>query len=112
MLIGQTASGDPLLLAKDIGIPGATDRLATPATVQHPPSDPEVKEWTTLLKQLFSNDETPSVYNLMGIGSAQVMAAALKAARADLTREKYLAPMAHVRAKLIRFRPQLFAMIR
>ena len=92
MLIGQTAI-NPLALANEVGVPGAADRYVTPAAVRHLPSDPEMKEWTTLLKNLFPHEE-PSSFNLMGIGAAQVMVAALKAAGPDLTREKYLAAMA------------------
>jgi branched-chain amino acid transport system substrate-binding protein len=97
MLIGQTAI-DPLALANDVGITGAADRYVTPATVRHLPSDPEMKGWTTLLKKMFSHEE-PSTFNLMGVGAAQVMVAALKAAGSDLTRERYLAAMAHIRVE-------------
>jgi branched-chain amino acid transport system substrate-binding protein len=97
MLIGQTAI-DPLALANDVGIPGAADRYVTPATVRHLPSHPEMKGWTTLLKKMFPHEE-PSTFNLMGVGAAQVMVAALKAAGSDLTRERYLAAMAHIRVE-------------
>jgi branched-chain amino acid transport system substrate-binding protein len=97
MLIGQTAI-DPLTLAKDVGVPGAADRYVTPATVRHLPSDPEMKEWTTLLKKMFPHEE-PSTFNLMGVGAAQVMVAALRAAGPSLTRESYLAAMAHIRVE-------------
>jgi ABC-type branched-subunit amino acid transport system substrate-binding protein len=97
ILIGQTAI-DPLTLANDVGIPGAADRYVTPATVRHLPSDPEMKGWMTLLKDMFPHEE-PSTFNLMGVGAAQVMVAALKAAGPDLTRERYLAAMAHIRVE-------------
>jgi branched-chain amino acid transport system substrate-binding protein len=97
MLIGQTAI-NPLALANDAGIPGAADRYVTPATVRHLPSDPEMKGWTTVLKNMFPHEE-PTTFNLMGVGAAQVLVAALKAAGPDLTRERYLAAMAHIRVE-------------
>ncbi|HUI17922.1 MAG TPA: ABC transporter substrate-binding protein [Alphaproteobacteria bacterium] len=96
ILIGQTGIADPVAFTKDVDIPGATDKFVTPAAVRFAPSDPQVKEWTTLIKQLFPNDEL-SVFNLMGIGAAEVMVAALKEAGPDLTREKFLAAMAHIK---------------
>ncbi|HYB55939.1 MAG TPA: ABC transporter substrate-binding protein [Alphaproteobacteria bacterium] len=96
MLIGQTGIADPVAFTKDVDIPGATDKFVTPAAVRYSPSDPQVKEWTTLVKKLFPNDEL-SVFNLMGIGAGEVMVAALKAAGPDLTRDKFLDAMAHIK---------------
>jgi branched-chain amino acid transport system substrate-binding protein len=97
ILIGQTAI-DPLALPAAVGVPGGADRYVTPATVRHLPSDPEMKGWTALLKNMFPEDE-PSTFNLMGIGAAQVMVAALRAAGPHLTRERFLAAMAHIRVE-------------
>jgi branched-chain amino acid transport system substrate-binding protein len=94
MLIGQTAI-DPLALANDVGVPGAADRYVTPATVRYLPSDSEMKGWATLLKKMFPHEE-PSTFNLMGVGAAQVMVAALKVAGPNLTRERYLGAMTHI----------------
>lgn len=47
------------------------------------------------MKKLFPNDEL-SLYTLTGVGSAQVMVAALQAAGPDLTRAKFLQAMAHI----------------
>jgi branched-chain amino acid transport system substrate-binding protein len=58
--IGQTAI-DPLALPAAVGVPGGADRYVTPATVRHLPSDPEMKAWTVLLKNMFPQDE-PSTY--------------------------------------------------
>ena len=96
MLIGQSAIADPVAFTKDVAIPGATDNFVTPTAVRYAPSDPQVKDWMALIKELFPNDEL-SVFNLMGIGSAEVLVAALKEAGPDLTREKYLAAMAHIK---------------
>jgi branched-chain amino acid transport system substrate-binding protein len=96
ILIGQTGIADPVAFTQDVAIPGATDKFVTPAAVRFAPSDPQVKEWTTLIKELFPNDEL-SVFNLMGIGAAEVMVAALKEAGPEPTREKFLAAMAHIK---------------
>ncbi|MBV9860476.1 MAG: ABC transporter substrate-binding protein [Alphaproteobacteria bacterium] len=97
MLIGQTGIADPVAFTKQVDIPGATDKFVTPAVVKYSPSDPQVKDWVTLIKQLFPNDEL-SVFNLMGISAAQVMVEALKKAGPEPTREKYLDAMAHIKA--------------
>lgn len=97
MLIGQTGIADPVAFTKQVDIPGATDKFVTPAVVRYSPTDPEVKDWVALVKQLFPNDEL-SVYNLMGVSAAEVMVAALKQAGPELTREKYLDAMAHIKA--------------
>jgi branched-chain amino acid transport system substrate-binding protein len=81
-----------------IGVPGGADRYVTPATVRHLPSDPEMKGWTGLLKNMFPQEE-PSTFNLMGIGATQVMVAALKAAGPNVTREGLLAAMAHIKVE-------------
>lgn len=96
MLIAQTGIADPVAFTKEVAIPGATDKFVTPAAVRYAPSDPQMKEWTDRIKKMFPNDEL-SVFNLMGIGSAQVMVAALKQAGPDLTREKYLDALAHIK---------------
>jgi branched-chain amino acid transport system substrate-binding protein len=98
MLIGQTGIADPVAFTKQVDIPGATDKFVTPAAVRYAPTDPQVKDWVALVKQLFPNDEL-SVFNLMGISAAQVLVAALKQAGPDLTREKYLDAMKHIKVE-------------
>ncbi len=96
MLIAQTGIADPVAFTKDVAIPGATDRFVTPAAVRYAPSDPPMKDWTDRIKKMFPNDEL-SVFNLMGIGSAQVMVAALTKAGADLTRDSYLNALSNIK---------------
>ena len=96
ILIGQTGIADPVAFTKQVDIPGATDKFVTPAVVRYAPTDPQMKDWVALLKQLFPNDEL-SVYNLMGVSAGEVMVDALKAAGPDLTREKYLDVMEHLK---------------
>jgi branched-chain amino acid transport system substrate-binding protein len=96
VLIAQTAIADPVAFTKEVAIPDATDKFVTPSAVRYTPTDPEVKEWVERVKKMFPNDEL-SIFNLMGIGSAQVLVAALKAAGPDLTRDKLLAALAHIK---------------
>ena len=55
-----------------------------------------MKDWADRLKRLFPNDEL-SVFNMNGIGSAQVMVEALKRAGKDLSRDKYLEAMGSIK---------------
>jgi len=96
LLIGQTGIADPVQFTKQVDIPGATDKFVTPAVVKYSPSDPEVKDWVALVKQLFPNDEL-SVFNLMGISAAEVMVEALKKTGPEPTREKFLQAMSHIK---------------
>jgi branched-chain amino acid transport system substrate-binding protein len=85
MLIGETGIADPVAFTK----------FVTPSAVRYTTTSPEVKDWTAEIKKLFPNDDL-SVFNIMGIGSGQVLVAALQKAGPDLTREKFLDAMAHI----------------
>ncbi|HYB40360.1 MAG TPA: ABC transporter substrate-binding protein [Candidatus Methylomirabilis sp.] len=87
ILIGQTALSDPLAFREQVGVPGALDRFFTVNQMRYTPDDPQVEKWRTLVQQYFPGDRL-SVYNLFGIGSAQVVVEVLKRAGRDLTREK------------------------
>lgn len=95
MLIGETGIADPVAFTKQVDIPGATDKFVTPSAVRYTTTSPEVKDWTAEIKKMFPNDDL-SVFNIMGIGAAQVLVAALEKAGPDLTREKFLDAMAHI----------------
>jgi branched-chain amino acid transport system substrate-binding protein len=95
MLIGETGIADPVAFTKQVDIPGATDKFVTPSAVRYTVSSPEVKDWTTQIKTMFPSDDL-SVFNIMGIGSAQVLVAALQKAGPDLTREKLLDAFSHI----------------
>jgi branched-chain amino acid transport system substrate-binding protein len=95
MLIGETGIADPVAFTKQVDIPGATDKFVTPSAVRYTTTSPEVKDWTAEIKKLFPNDDL-SVFNIMGIGSGQVLVAALQKAGPDLTREKFLDALAHI----------------
>jgi branched-chain amino acid transport system substrate-binding protein len=55
-----------------------------------------VEKWRKAIETKFPGDRL-SVYNLFGIGSAQVMVEALKRAGPDLTREKLIAELAKLK---------------
>ena len=73
-------------------MPGATASFRTISMVRYTPDDPAVDKWRKPIEAKFPGDRL-SVYNLFGIGSAQVLVEALKRAGPDLTREKLIAAL-------------------
>jgi len=73
-----------------VGVPGALDRFFTVNQMRYTPDDAQVGKWRTAMQQDFPGDRL-SVYNLFGIGSAEVLVEALKRAGKDITREKLIA---------------------
>jgi branched-chain amino acid transport system substrate-binding protein len=96
LLIGQTGIGDPAAFEDQVGVPGATAKFRTISMVRYTPNDPEMDKWRKLVEAKFPGDRL-SVFNLFGIGSAQVLVEALKRAGPDLTREKLVAALASIR---------------
>lgn len=96
VLVGQSALSDPLAFREQVGVPGALDRFFTVNQMRYTPSDPEMDKWRTLVQQYFPGDRL-SVYDLFGIGSAQVVVEILKRAGKDLTRDR-------VRDELVKLR--------
>jgi branched-chain amino acid transport system substrate-binding protein len=92
LAIGQTGIADPAAFEDQVGSPGATASFRTISMVRHTPEDPAVDKWRKAIETKFPGDRL-SVYNLFGIGSAQVMVEALKRAGPDLTREKLIAAL-------------------
>jgi branched-chain amino acid transport system substrate-binding protein len=68
-------------------VPGALDRFFTVNQMRYTPDDSQMDKYRALMQQAFPGDRL-SVYNLFGIGSAQVVVEVLKRAGRDLTREK------------------------
>jgi branched-chain amino acid transport system substrate-binding protein len=64
--------------------------------VKYTPDDPAMEKWRKLIEAKFPGDRL-SVFNLFGIGSAQVLVEALKRAGPDLTREKLVSELANIR---------------
>jgi branched-chain amino acid transport system substrate-binding protein len=92
LAIGQTGIADPAAFEDQVGSPGATASFRTISMVRHTPEDPAVDKWRKAIETKFPGDRL-SVYNLFGIGSAQVMVEALKRAGPDLTHEKLIAAL-------------------
>ena len=96
VVVGQTAPSDPLAFREQIGLPGALDRFFTINQMKYTPDDAAMEKYRALISQYFPGDRL-SVYNLFGIGSAQVVVEVLKRAGKDLTREKLLAELAKLK---------------
>jgi branched-chain amino acid transport system substrate-binding protein len=84
--IGQTAIADPAAFEEQVGVPGATANFVTISMVKYTPESPEVATWRDAIKAKYPNDRL-SVFNMFGIGHAQVLVAALKALGPNPTRE-------------------------
>jgi len=96
LLIGQTGIGDPAAFEDQVGVAGATANFRTISMVKYTPDDPAVEKWRKLVEAKFPGDRL-SVFNLFGIGSAQVLVEALKRAGPALTREKLVSELANIR---------------
>ena len=87
LAIGQTGIGDPVAFEEQVGVPNATNLFRTISMVRYTPEDPAVDKWRKAIEAKFSGDRL-SVFNLFGVGAAEVMVEGLKRAGKDLTREK------------------------
>jgi branched-chain amino acid transport system substrate-binding protein len=96
LLLGQSGIGDPAAFEDQVGVPGATAKFRTISQVRYTPSDVEVAKWRKLVEAKYPGDRL-SVYNLFGIGSAEVLVEAIKRAGPDPTREKLIAELANLK---------------
>ena len=96
LLIGQTGIADPAAFEEQVGVPGATAKFRTISMVKYTPEDPAMEKWRKAIEAKFPGDRL-SVYNQFGIGSAQVLAEALKRAGPDLTQQKVIAALASLK---------------
>lgn len=92
LMIGQSGIADPAAFEEQVGVSGATERFVTISMVKHVPSDTEVDKWRKLIETKFPGDRL-SVFNLFGIGAAQMLAEGIKRAGSELTREKLVAEL-------------------
>ncbi|CAN5897865.1 ABC transporter substrate-binding protein [soil metagenome] len=92
LAVGQTGIADPAAFEDQVGSPGATATFRTISMVRYTPEDPAVDKWRKAIEAKFPGDRL-SVFNLFGIGSAEVMVEGLKRAGPDLTREKLIAAL-------------------
>ncbi len=95
LAIGQSSIGDPAAFEEQVGVPGATSNFVTIAMVKVTPDDPSVAAWRAEVTKLYPSDRL-SVFNLFGVGSAEVMVEGLRRAGHDLTREKFIDAMNHL----------------
>jgi len=91
-MIATSAVADPIAVAEQVAVPGATDKFVTVSPVRYVPSSPEIAEWRQRLERLFPRDNLLS-FNLFGVGGAQVIFEALRRAGPDLTQEKFIAAL-------------------
>jgi branched-chain amino acid transport system substrate-binding protein len=96
LAVGQTGIADPAAFEEQVGVPGATANFRTISMVKYTPDDPAVDKWRHAIETKFPGDRL-SVFNLFGVGSAQVLVEALRRAGPDLTREKLIAAIAGIR---------------
>ena len=96
LLIGQSAISDPTAFEEQVGMPGATANFVTISQVRYTPESPEVAKWSKAIEAKYPGDRL-SVFNLFGIGNAQVIAEALKRAGSELSRESLLAAVTTLR---------------
>lgn len=96
IMIGQTGIADPAAFEEQVGVPGGTANFYTISMVRYTPDDPAVDKWRKAIETKFPGDRL-SVFNLFGVGSAQVLVEALKNAGPDLTREKLIAALASIK---------------
>jgi len=94
--VGQSGIADPVAFEEQVGVPGATATFRTISQVKYTPEDPAMDKWRKAIETKFPGDRL-SVYNLFGIGSAQVLVEALKRAGPELTREKFIAAFATIK---------------
>ena len=94
--IGQSGIADPAAFEEQVGVPGATANFRTISQVKFTPEDPVMDKWRKLVEAKFPGDRL-SVYNLFGIGSAQVLIEALKRAGPQLSRDKLAAALASIK---------------
>ncbi|HEX3954663.1 MAG TPA: ABC transporter substrate-binding protein [Stellaceae bacterium] len=96
LLIGQSGIADPVAFEEQVGMPGATSNFITISQVRYTPDSPEVDKWRKAIETKFPNDRL-SVYNLFGVGHAEVVVEALKRAGPDLTRQGFIDAMTSLR---------------
>ena len=95
LAVGQSGIADPAAFEEQVGVAGRHGHVPHHLEVKYTPEDPAVDKWRKPIEAKFPGDRL-SVYNLFGIGSAQVLVEALKRAGPDLTREKLIAALATI----------------
>jgi branched-chain amino acid transport system substrate-binding protein len=92
LIAGQTALGDLVALSKQVGVPTALDNFFSISHVKYTPGDADSKKFQALLGKYYP-DERLQIFQVLGIGSAQVVVEVLKRVGHDLTRERFKAAL-------------------
>jgi branched-chain amino acid transport system substrate-binding protein len=87
--VGTSVIPDPVAFYDQVGVPGATDNFVSISPSRYVFDAPETEAWRKQLSAAFPTDKAMG-YNLYGIVAGQAVAAALKAAGKDLTREGFI----------------------
>lgn len=87
--IGQSGINDLIAFRNQVGNDDAVKDFVTISPLKYQPADPEMADWSARIKKMFPADDL-SIFNLQGIGSAEVVVEALRRAGPDLTREKFV----------------------
>jgi branched-chain amino acid transport system substrate-binding protein len=87
--IGTSVIPDPVAFFEQVGVPGATDNFLAISPSRYVFDAPETEAWRKRLSAAFPNERNHG-YNLYGIVAGETVAAALKNAGKDLTREGFI----------------------
>lgn len=93
-LIGQLAVSDPLDLQKNVQIPGALDNFYTISLAKFAPTHDVAADLRTRFAA-YAPAGAVTQYTLWGLGSAEVVVAALERAGPNLTRESLVEALYH-----------------
>ncbi|GGG19544.1 branched-chain amino acid-binding protein [Caldovatus sediminis] len=96
LAIGQSGIADPAAFEEQVGVPGATARFVTISMVRYTPDMPEVAPWRDAIQAKYPGDRL-SVFNLFGVGAAQVLVEALRRAGPEPTRERLIEALNGIR---------------
>jgi branched-chain amino acid transport system substrate-binding protein len=89
LVVGQSGIADPAAFEEQVGVPGATARFVTISQVRFTPESPDMAGWREAIQAKYPADRL-SVFNMFGIGSAQVLVEALRQAGPNPTRESLM----------------------
>lgn len=95
LTVGPPPLSDVESIAKQVGIPGAADKLVGMSPLGFSPTDPKMAVWREKIAKYYP-DDTFTIYHMLGIASGQFVVEALRRAGPDLTREKVVEVMANL----------------
>lgn len=95
LMVGGSALGDIDVLAKGAGSPDSVVNFRAVTAAGYGVNDPEVAKWKKIVEDKFGDKF--NVLHMFGISAGQFAVAALKKAGPDLTREKIIDVMSHLK---------------